>query len=531
MSRYLSLIGRQAGKLMFTTVWKGTEILAALKTGVVTVNPNAQRTLAKGAKTTPTRVLLDDEKVHETPRMKELVSFLNRVLDKVETKSDITEGFLGAVLMVVPDDYRDVRWEVMEGVPPEAREKVGFLVAEDAGMDRPAFHLGDGQGRFFGLHSMEFVAKKAVGAARKELEKARKAKRDVRPLEKELKDRETTLARIQKFIRELNLTVVIYGAALRDDRTIVGLDQKAQRRLFVEGNALNSKAGKEVQLKFDNVSPVGMALYLLRVELEPELFWLDPDYVEEDSKSIAKGSNKLFTLSAVTQAYGWSVANTTKVQRLDAKMYELVGEHKDFAEAYWRKVTEVFGPLWRRPEDATDGEWLDYLGRRRTEQNVAFQAVFLQALGRFGYNLGKLTSWKTDDPDALAETLAAVEALAPAVEVGPGKFKGKVDYRAYRGRISQVGDDGKKEWRQITGDAAADFDPTWTNALMKSRTGKDEDGKPTNTVVGYAFNNVRDSVAKTYHTLLKFAQVEDTAEDEAEEDGDTEAEAVEAEAV
>jgi hypothetical protein len=520
MSRYLSLIGRQAGKWTFTKIWKGNEILAALKTGVLTVNPNAQRTLAKGANATPTHQLVDQDKVHDTPRMKELVQFLNRVMDKVE-KGDVSEGFLGAVLTIIPEDFHDARWVPLEGVGPEERNRVGYLVVEDAGLDRPAFHVGDGQGRLFGLYSMEFIAKRAVQAKRKEMEKARKAKKDVRQLEKDLAEGEILLKRIQKFIREFQLTVVCYARSVRDDGTVVGLDEKAQKRLFVEGNALNSKAGKEVQLKFDTVSPIGTALYLLRFE-QPEFFWMDPDYIEENNKSIAKGSSKLFTLSTLTQAYGWSVANTTKVQSLEPKMYEMVGTRKDFAEAYWRKVTEVFGPAWRRVDTMTDGEWLDYLGQRRTEQNVAFQAVFLQALGRFGYNLGKRAGW---DPEA-GDWPAHVEVLAPRIE-GHSPH-GKVDYRAFLGRVGDAGKDGKKEWIQVLTDLAADFNPLWTNALMKPRTGKDAGGKPTTAVVGYVFNNVRDSIVKTYRALLDLAGVPDEAEpaeDSGEPAEETEAEA------
>jgi hypothetical protein len=501
MNRYLSLLGRQAGKWTFTMVWKGNEIIAALKTGAIRVNPNAQRTLAKGANTTPTHQLVDQDKVHDTPRMKSLVQFLGRVMDNVE-KGNLTEGFLGAVLTVIPEDFHDARWVPLD-IGQEAPNRVGYLIVEDAGLDQAAFHVGDGQGRLFGLYSMEFVAKKAVGAKHKEIEKARKAKADARQLEKELAEREALLKRIQKFIRELQLSFVCYARSVRDDGTVVGLDETAQRRLFVEGNALNSKAGKEVQLKFDTVSPIGTALYLLRVE--PEYFWMDPNYIEENSKSIAKGSSKLFTLSALNQAYGWSVANTTKVQRLDDEAYETVGKNQAFAAAYWRKVTEVFGPLWRRTDTVGDGEWLEYLGKRRAEQNVAFQAIFLQALGRLGYNLGVSARWNPESP-----LLTKMSRLSPT----------RVDYRAFKGRFSP-------EDHQIVTDLAADFNSQWTNALMKPRTGQEEGGKATGKVVGYAFNNVSDSISKTYRALLDLAEVPDAAEaptEEPEEDVAEEAE-------
>jgi hypothetical protein len=233
---------------------------------------------------------------------------------------------------------------------------------------------------------------------------------------------------------------------------------------------------------------------------------MNPDYIEENSKSIAKGSSKLFTLSALTQAYGWSVANTTKVQRLDPEMYETVGKNKEFADDYWRKVTEVFAPLWRRPDTITDGQWLEYLGKRRGEQNVAFQAVFLQALGRLGYNLGVLARWNSPSP-----LLDKVARLSPSA----------VDYRAFKGGFTSDGE-------QVVTDLAANFNSSWTNALMKPRTGKDASNKPTTEVIGYAFNNVRDSIAKTYQALLGLVGVPDEAEPADEGEGvaeETEAEA------
>jgi hypothetical protein len=216
------------------------------------------------------------------------------------------------------------------------------------------------------------------------------------------------------------------------------------------------------------------------------------------------------------------------VQRLDAEMYTAVGEHKAFAAAFWKKVSEVFKPLWERPENIDDGKWLDYLVRRRAEQNVAFQAVFLQALGRFGHNLGVLAKW---DPDS--ELLAMVEKLSPAV----------VDYRAFRGEVAlapvakkadkadeKKGDkkDEKKEWQAQVTDVATEFAAEWTTALMKPRTGKDAEGKPTPEIIGYAFNNVRDSITKTYYRLLALANVSEGAEapiDDASDDEVVEAEA------
>jgi hypothetical protein len=86
-----------------------------------------------------------------------------------------------------------------------------------------------------------------------------------------------------------------------------------------------------------------------------------------------------------------------------------------------------------------------------------------------------------------------------------------VDYRAFRGRVAQVGDDDrKKEWAQLPTDPDAEFAEEWTGAMMKPRAGD---------VPGFAFNNTRDSVAKTYKVLRELAGVPEVEEapDEVEE--------------
>jgi hypothetical protein len=51
---------------------------------MMSANPNAQRSLARGAGKESTKELLDDDRAHRTPRMRELVGFCLRVMESVE---------------------------------------------------------------------------------------------------------------------------------------------------------------------------------------------------------------------------------------------------------------------------------------------------------------------------------------------------------------------------------------------------------------------------------------------------------------
>src|SRR5258706_15860055 len=101
-------VGRQAGKVILTGTLSTHEIIAALISEVLTVNPNAQRSLARGAGKETTRELLDDDRAHRTPRMSELVAFYLRVMECVE-QGDNRQGFLGAVQLVIPETFTGAR--------------------------------------------------------------------------------------------------------------------------------------------------------------------------------------------------------------------------------------------------------------------------------------------------------------------------------------------------------------------------------------------------------------------------------------
>jgi hypothetical protein len=105
-------------------------------------------------------------------------------------------------------------------------------------------------------------------------------------------------------------------------------------------------------------------------------------------------------------------------------------------------------------------ERLEYLKERREEQNVAFTAIFLQALGKLGFSLGEAAEWDPTSP-----LLEKVRGLDP-------------DTVNYVARSSS----GKYQAR-------------WRNAMMKLAVNRDTGEEK------FVFNNVSDSIRKTASTL------------------------------
>ena len=120
-------VGRQAGKVILSGTLSAHEIIAALIAETMAVNPNAQRSLARGADKETTKELLDDDRAHRTPRMGELVAFYLRVMESVE-HGDNRQGFLGAVQLVIPARFTGARLRFVEDHPTAsgAFERVGF---------------------------------------------------------------------------------------------------------------------------------------------------------------------------------------------------------------------------------------------------------------------------------------------------------------------------------------------------------------------------------------------------------------------
>jgi hypothetical protein len=291
----------------------------------------------------------------------------------------------------------------------------------------------------------------------------RSSRRLNRSEQKKLNRAEAELAQVRKFLSETDVPFVLYAADVKADGRIVGLPKAAEQRLYIEGNALNSLASKEEVIKYENFSPVVLALQEERLKH----VWMDADYIEEDSKSISSASPKLFTLSALVQAFSLSIVGHNKPLRVGEHDFENVEARREFVSAFWTRVSEVLGSTWVPDSDQSHGERVAYLQEMRGEEhrNVLFQAVFLMALGRLCYQMGKQSDWKPEHP-----VLGKLAALSPD----------KVRYDAVL--------------------AKGDWDERWANAMMKQTV----DTK-TMKVTGRAFNNTRENVETTFHELAKLA--------------------------
>jgi hypothetical protein len=471
-------VGRQAGKLVLTGTLSAQEIITALRFETMAVNPNAQRSLARGAGKETTKELLDDDRAHRTPRMAELVAFYLRVMESTEL-GDNRQGFLGAVQLVIPERFTRARLRFAEeqtaahgglavAMSALGNRRLATLEAEPQ-MGETLFDIGDGQGRCFAFFSFHRAVVDAIVDRKRRMNKTDEADPAA---ERDLARLETLRARIQRFLSETEISFVCYASHVHADGRLVGLDEDAERRLYIEGNALNSQATKEEIVKYESYSPVVRSLQEERTDVQN--LWMDPEFIEEDSKTVGKGSSKLFTLSALIQAYSLSMlGDADPISNPNAEMFRKVTERAEFVRTYWRRISEIFGALWVPMDPAHSDQLLEgaaraaYLEQQRLKRNVAFQATFLLALGRLGYMLGEASRW-----DATGPALQKLDVIR------------SVEYRAYRGS-----DPGGRD-----PDA---YDTTWTRTIMKPRVDRD-----TGEIDGYVFDHAADKIRATAQMLF-----------------------------
>lgn len=472
------IAGRQAGKVVLTGQIRAADVVTYLRNGTLAVNPEAQRSLAKGAsRGQSTRELIEGDRVHTSPRMMEIVKFYQRVMDNAE-KQSATEGFLGAVQLAIPEGFNRARFVRFAPGPASAdsysvgkfRDALnphGYagILEVSADLGEEALHIADGQGRCVGFLSLERKVALDLDRARRALRKAEKRGDDTRRERQTVTEHEAAMARIRSFLSKTMMPFVVYAADITEDGTVVGIPVEAERRLYIEGNALNSRAAQEDMLKFEHFSPV--ILLLQQMRMEPQFAWMSQDHIEEDSKSLGSTSSKLFTLSTLVQAFSRSAVNHTQPIKEAERDLDIMGTREDFVRAFWTYVSDIFNSYWIPAENQSVGERVAYLRDRRDEQNVAFTAVFLQALGKLGYRMGLDAGWSVDAAD-----LGRLDALAPD----------RVNYVA-RNREGPGG-----------------YDPVWTGALMKPAG----EGR-------WVFNNVSDSVTKTYLALCAQVGLPDSA--------------------
>src|SRR5262245_59624092 len=94
-------VGKQNGKPVLVGLMAAADIISHLQSEALAVNERAQRSLAKGTSHETTKELLQDDRVHTTPRMKSFISFMERVMTEIE-KGEVGQGFFGAIQLVVP---------------------------------------------------------------------------------------------------------------------------------------------------------------------------------------------------------------------------------------------------------------------------------------------------------------------------------------------------------------------------------------------------------------------------------------------
>jgi hypothetical protein len=164
-------------------------------------------------------------------------------MDNVEKHRDNHEGFFGTVSFAIPEELKSARVERVELRVPDGRD-LGVLYAAPI-MGESVFHIGDGQGRLVGFHSLERTLEKKRIQLMDQIKKADKKGEDASELRRRLDEIMAQLGRIRRFLSETDLSFLCYASAILPDGSLVGLNDEAQRRLYVEGNALNSQASKE----------------------------------------------------------------------------------------------------------------------------------------------------------------------------------------------------------------------------------------------------------------------------------------------
>ncbi|PSO19508.1 MULTISPECIES: DNA sulfur modification protein DndB [Bradyrhizobium] len=460
------LLGKQAGKVVFTGSMPASEHVNLLRAKEMIVNPNAQRSLGKaGPGKETTSDLIDNDKILKTDRAVNFIKFVNRVMDNVD-RAVVNEGFFGSVSFVLPASFTKAKFDMKL-----AEDTVVGTLTAKADMGESFINIADGQGRIVGFHAMERELVLKINRLKEAIKRIEKKAQSAAEEKNELAEAEAALARVRHFLSHNDLPFVLYAHKVETNGTVVGLNEDAEKRCYIEGNALNSQASKEDVIKYEQFSPIIVDLHAFRDDLD----WMSADMIEEDSKSIGSTSPKIFTLSALVQAYSWGIVNDNKpLKNLDLQLRETVEKRKGFCHAFWRKVTDLFEPIWTDSVDGELSDRIDYLKKsRQNEKNVLFQAIFLQALGRLCYVMGKQAGWDEESP-----LLMKLNQLSPSL----------VDYRA-----------AKKHHFDADGELVVDeWNEEWRNAMMKQSV-----DKTTGEVKGYSFNNATENISATRHLLSK----------------------------
>ena len=264
------------------------EYVQLLRGKQLVVNSKAQRSLVPGAYKETTDDLIDNDRVLKQPRMKSFTKFVNRVMDQVEA-GVVDDGFFGSVSFVLPEACSG---QGTLGIRVDAQPS---RCCEDRGVPghghdgESVFHIPDGQGRIVGFHAIERGVASRRGEAEVGCDQEDRNVKEQSAGDAEdgaCPDRGGAGAGPQVPLSENDLSFICYAREVKADNTVVGLGEDAEKRCYIEGNALNSQASKEDMLKYEQFSPIVVDLQSYRDEHD----WMSAEYIEEDSKSISASS-------------------------------------------------------------------------------------------------------------------------------------------------------------------------------------------------------------------------------------------------
>ncbi|MBX9624188.1 MAG: hypothetical protein K2X82_10300 [Gemmataceae bacterium] len=347
--------------------------------------------------------LLDGDKVHTMPRMVELVKFYRHAII-LNDQGMNGEGFLGTVRLMVPIQLKGAKVQFLPNDDGDGDTRFAVLTAK-TGHKEAVFFVGDGQGRLVGLYSLEKAVEEKIDKHERDIKKPSKQGEDATDEMHKLKLEKAFREKMKMFLTDNQLAFICYVGGIGADGAATGLDADAQKRLYIEGNALNQSAGKEGLIKYESYSPVIRRL----TEVRERIAFMKPEYIEEDSKSIGLNSPRVFTLSTLTRAYSLSVIDIENPIKLSTdEVFGPVPDRAEFVRACWEKAQQLFGEKWTRP-DLTQADRTKYLQEHRRKKTVHFSAIFLDALGRLGFEAGKNCSWQADAELGFLDSLARAD--------------------------------------------------------------------------------------------------------------------------
>lgn len=494
--QYAVIKGKSANKVIMVGVISAAELIEQLRSQTISVNKDAQRTLANSSAEGESTVdLLENDTIEKKPRMKNITKFLDRIMNKVEKENgNNEEGFFGCLQLAIPEEFNGAEFISVGANSHEYKDQnlpnalytlinssrgnnLGVLKLSTNLSEKTAMFIGDGQGRAFGFYSFLRKVDKEIVELKKKIKNKNKKNQLTDEEETALVEQEQLRERINKFLSETDVAFMCYASSVNEKGQIKGLNEKAQARLFIEGNALNAQATQEDVLRYESISPIISQLQQERLNHK----WMYSDYIDENKKSISKSSTKLFTLSALVQAYSISFLGESKPNDLNEETFDKVTARADFVSNFWQHISELYQPIWI-PEIYpyrgyyTRSEYIQAM-RGDKHRNVLFQAVFLQALGKLCYKMGQKAHWNEQ-----SEIFQLLTHLS----------------------LSEVNYDAVEKYQENgQGKPTIDWCEMWKNSIMTS-TSKG----------GYSFNNTKGSVDNAAQLLADLMKLHQFTESE-----------------